>query len=295
MIVKSWYPLICPQVLFKDRQDETNAYLETNPAMHINPDGTFVILVRLVNYRKFHNREFKMGGALSESRYHLFRGTVTEKGFDIIESMPIHFVNNFPQYYSCWTGYEDIRFLDASHILCTSPTSSPTGDPLLVQGVLQGNTVTIETLCQPFQHPEKNWMPFRVQDSTADFVLYSVYPLALKGLYKMLPTILHEAEELKGFHGSSNGIPYKSGYLFLIHKYMDRTQHKWLLFDPVGRKYGFSESFSFHPYSYIEFTCSLSSYNGALYVGLGMNDALAYICQVVEPILEEFKYYNFEL
>lgn len=290
MRVLSWFPLLCPQVLFKDRQGEPNAFLETNPAVHIRPDGSFLALVRLVNYRKFHNRAFKMGGPLSESAYHLFTGEITEYGPQIQTSANVTFVNALPQFYSCWTGYEDIRFLDESRIICTSPTSSRDGKPVIVYGRLTDATICIDALCPP-SVIEKNWMPFRV--GSTDFVLYSVCPLALKALHSSTPLTLHSAAELNGYHGSTNGIVWDSGYLFIVHAYTERTVHRWLYFDPVRRSYGFSEPFSFHPYSYIEFTCSLASYNDTLYVGLGVNDDKAYLCTVENPDISLFKKYSF--
>jgi hypothetical protein len=290
MEVLEWYPLLTPQILFKDRQGETNAYLETNPALYIAPDATFICMVRLVNYRKFKNRNFKMGGALSESRYHMFRGAFGPKGPAVTESSPVTFTSSLPQYYSCWTGYEDIRFLDERRIICTSPTASPAGKPVLVTGVLDGAKVSIDRLCLPAEI-EKNWMPFRV--GSADFVIYSVCPLALKGLNAAEPQILAPADELKGFHGSTNGIVWGTGFLFIIHTYAERTQHKWLYFDPVARRYGYSESFSFNSYSYIEFTCSLCAVGDALWVALGMNDDKAYLCRVASPDLATFKMQDF--
>ena len=111
-------------------------------------------------------------------------------------------------------------------------------------------------------------------------MIYSVYPLAIKALFNPVPTNLHSAEELIGYHGSTNGIDYDGGYLFIIHKYVDRSYHRWLYFDPLNRKYGFSNPFTFHDYSYIEFTCSLLQYKAGLFVGLGINDDKAYVCEV---------------
>jgi hypothetical protein len=289
MQVKSWYPLFAPQILFKDRQNEINAFLETNPAVFVDGE-VFTILVRLVNYRKFSNRAYKMGGMLSESNYHLFKAKYGPCGFEITYSAPVTFINNLPTYYSCWTGFEDIRFLDKDRILCTSPTSSPEGNPVIVQGILKDNTITIQSVCEPSKI-EKNWMPFQV--GTQDYVLYSAYPLSLKKLSSPIPQVLHYADELKGFHGSTNGIVWGEGFLFIIHKYEYRTMHKWLYFEPVCKKYGYSESFVFHPHSYIEFTCSLVAHNEKLFVGLGVNDDKAFLCEVSHPELPTFTYHDF--
>jgi hypothetical protein len=280
--VLRWHPLTAPQILFRDKQGETNAFVETNPTFHIdNETGRFLLLVRQVNYRKFHNRAFKMGGPVSNSVYHLFRGTLLPTGdLNYTESTPVSFTNSLPQYESCWHGYEDIRMIDDRRFLCTAPQCSPTGAPVIVEGILDNNIATIHRLCEPSKI-EKNWMPFTAGEKT--FVLYSVSPLAIKVLSE--PTIqeLAPALELEGYHGSSNGISTPEGYLFLIHKYTTRTEHRWLLFDPQAKKYGVSAPFTFLPYSYIEFTCSLSEYKGRLYVGLGVNDDKAYLCVLPKP------------
>jgi hypothetical protein len=232
-----------------------------------------------------------MGGSLSESRYHLFKARYVENSFEFFYSSPVTFINNLPSYYSCWTGYEDIRFLDKEHILCTSPTSSPTGNPVIVQGILKEHTITIQSVCEPCKI-EKNWMPFQV--GAQDYVLYSVYPLSLKKLNNPTPQVLHSASALKGFHGSTNGIVCNAGFLFLIHRYENKTMHKWLYFEPASKKYGYSDSFVFHPYSYIEFTCSLVTYNEKIFAAVGVNDDKAFLCEVSHPDVTMFTYHEFD-
>jgi len=290
--VKHWLPLLTPQILFKDRQAQTNAFLETNPALWIEPDGGAIVCVRLVNYRKFKDRSFKMGGALSESKYHIFRGVMKDGLFIERESAPMTFVDPLPQYSSCWTGYEDIRFLNSKQFLCTAPQLSPRGMPVIALGRLEGAVGTIERVLPPSEQ-EKNWMPFRV--GSQEFVLYSVYPLGLKTRDSVDVRVLDEAPALAGYHGSSNGIalPKESGYLFLIHKYTDRSRHAWLHFDPAKRHYGWSAPFVFCAHSYIEFTCSISLFEGRIWVALGVNDDKAYLCSVDVPNTAEFTWASF--
>ena len=287
---KDWRPLLTPQILFKDRQGEANAFLETNPALWIEPDGSAIVCVRLVNYRKFKNRSFKMGGVLSESKYHIFRGVMKDGVFIESESAPLLFVDPLPQHPSCWTGYEDIRFLNSKQFICTAPQLSPRGAPVLALAALDGTVGTIERVLPPCEQ-EKNWMPFRV--GSQEFVLYSVSPLVLKTLVGSDLRVLNDAPALAGYHGSSNGIALEgSGYLFLIHKYTDRTEHRWLLFDAVGRRYGWSTPFVFCTHSYIEFTCSISLFEGRIWVALGVNDDKAYLCSVSVPSMDGFTWSN---
>ena len=290
---KNWLPLLTPQILFSDRQGQTNAFLETNPALWIEPDGSAIVCVRLVNYRKFKDRSFKMGGALSESKYHIFRGRMKDGMFEAQESSALEFVNALPLHPSCWTGYEDLRFLNSKQILCTAPQLSPRGLPVIALASLDGSTATIQRVLPPSEQ-EKNWMPFLPQAGSRNFVLYSVSPLGLKQLEDGDVRILATADPLRGYHGSSNGVSIVGqGFLFLIHKYAARTEHAWLLFDPIGRRYGYSAPFVFLEHSYIEFTCSISLYEDMIHVALGVNDDKAYLCSVSVPDPLEFTWLPF--
>lgn len=289
---KDWTPLLTPQILFKDRQGESNAFLETNPALWIEPDGSAIVCVRLVNYRKYKDRSFKMGGARSESKYHIFRGIVKDGVFIELESSNLTFLDTLPKYPSCWTGYEDLRFLNSKQFICTAPQLSPRGVPVLALGRLEGAVATIERVLPPSEQ-EKNWMPFRA--GSQEFVLYSVSPLALKTLVGSDLRVLDSAPTLAGYHGSSNGIALDDGgYLFLIHKYTDRSRHAWFLFDPMGRRYGWSAPFVFCKHSYIEFTCSISLFEGRIWVALGVNDDKAYLCSVSVPSMDGFTWATFK-
>ena len=292
--VRSWWPVICPQRTFVDRQGEANAYLETNPALWIEPDGTFILLVRLVNYRKFVGRAFKMGGANSVSLYHICRGTMDSSGNPVVTSAAaLEFTHIFQKYPTVWFGFEDLRFLNSKQVLVTCPELNPTGNARLVLGELRDSTVILTNLLEP-SRIEKNWMPFRV--GGAEFVIYSVAPLAIKRTYLDDVTIVSSKGDavLAGYHGSSNGVLLDSGaYLFLIHVFSERTAHRWLVFDPAARRYGVSAEFVFLSSSYIEFTCSLSVWNSACYVGLGVNDDKAFITRVDMPETEKFLYFAF--
>ena len=213
--------------------------------------------------------------------------------FEVQESAALSFVHSLPVYPSCWTGYEDLRFLNSKQFLCAAPQLSPRGVPVIALGSLDGMTATIERVLPPSEQ-EKNWMPFLPQAGSREFVLYSVSPLGLKTLGGTDVKILDAAPALEGYHGSSNGIKIEGeGYLFLIHKYDDRSRHAWLLFDPERRRYGYSAPFVFLAHSYIEFTCSISLFDGQIYVALGVNDDKAYLCSVSIPDLSEFTWAAF--
>ena len=289
--VLAWYPLVCPQHLFIDRQGETNAFYETNPAAIFQSDGTLHIAVRLVNYRKFHTRAFKMGGRLSESKYIFWKARLDEGGLtSLSEAKEIVWTNPFPKYPSVWTGYEDLRFLThSSKILVTAPELNSSGAPRLVLGMLNADTATaaITDLLEP-SATEKNWMPFSaIAGAEASHVIYSVSPLVVKRLVTPTAvTLVSEIPTLAGYHGSSNGVPYQGGHLFLIHLYKERTEHRWFYLNFTEKTYGFSDPFVFLEHSYIEFTCSLSEIPGKkeeFLVGLGVNDDKAFLLRVEGP------------
>lgn len=297
--VLAYYPLLVPQQLFVDRQGETNAFYETNPAAIFDEDGTLLVAIRLVNYRKFHTRAFKMGGRLSESRYVLWRGTLSDPAFfnPLSDPTPIQWTNPFPTYGSVWTGYEDLRFLTPSQVVVTAPELSARGEPRLVAATLDTASAkaTLATLLEPSVRPEKNWMPF-----SNSHVVYSVCPFVVKRLESdVRATLVSEARLalLAGYHGSSNGVVYGSGYLFLIHKYTERSEHRWLFVDFAAGVLAFSEPFTFFPHSYIEFTCSVSRIPDApteLLIGLGVNDDKAFLIRVRGPEIATFIHVTFD-
>ena len=279
-----WQPLFVPQQLFTDRQGEVNAFLETNPAAFIDDDGRMTVLVRLVNYRKFHTRAFKMGGAFSESRYVVWRGSL--QGHRFVPDGDAEAVAwdsaDAPRAFSVWRGIEDARFLGAAdRIMATAPELNVAGGgaPRLITATLVGSTARLETLLEP-SVVEKNWLPFFVEGRA--YGVYSVEPFVVKRLADATMATLGRCAALRDYHGSSNGVPWEGGHLFLIHRSF--KEHRWLYFGPSY--YAYSEPFVFLPHSYIEFPCSLSLLpSGGLLVGLGVNDAAAFLVVVNSPAL----------
>ena len=277
--VQSWHPLICPQRMFQDREGSANAYVETNPSMYVSLSGEAIVLVRQVNYRKFCNKSFKLGENKSISKYHIFRGTYCEGEFTYTYNSDLQFINPFPVYPSYWLGAEDLRFVDKNTVIATYPELNPGGNPRMVLGTLDaGNTITFTQLLEPSQI-EKNWMPFYMNGF--QYVIYSISPLIIKGINTNIFEVLHKNDDLAFYHGSTNGIPYGGGYLFLIHKYTTKTGHRWLYVNFQNRTFSYSESFAFFQHSYIEFPCSLVDLcDDNFAVSLGVNDDKAFIATV---------------
>jgi len=70
------HPIILPEILYKDRFNNSNLYMDMNPSIYISESGNVKILVRRVNYRKFNNRDFILYENKSNSIYSVLTGTL---------------------------------------------------------------------------------------------------------------------------------------------------------------------------------------------------------------------------
>lgn len=282
------HPILLPQMRFTDMFGKPNAYLEMNPAMYIEPSGKAHILVRCVNYRKFHDKQFTLYEPKSNSKYILMSGYLkshSSLNLDLFSVKEIQYSYNSPTYPTYWTGLEDIRFVDEKTVLVTIPELNPTGNPCIFRAELESASAALRKIqpCLPNSVPEKNWMPFLTESGNPQ-VIYSLSPFLVKSLdsddkreISVSPQI---QKELDGYHGSTNGIPYGSGeLLFLIHGNRDKSYHRWLRFHPATGSVSVSPEFVFFQHSYIEFPCSLAEWNHAYFIGLGVNDDKAFIIE----------------
>lgn len=273
-------PLICPENHFINKNNQNDSYNDTNPSIFINSDGLIIILVRQVNYRKFSNRTFTLGQNKSISKYILLLGY----DFAQLEARNIEYDwNNFQSYWSYWEGMEDIRFIDKEKILVTVPEKNIDGNPCIFLAELNITNSKIKLIKKLEPNKiEKNWMPYQYNNDV--FVIYSLSPFFIKSLEnddKILIEIDQNMKELlQGYHGSTNAINFNDQLLFLIHKYDTKTEHRWLLFDPISNKVKLSNSFTFFKYSYIEFPCSLIWNKEKIIVSLGVNDNKAFILEI---------------
>ena len=279
--IQKIHPLLLEPKLFKDRFGQPNAYLDMNPSLFIDPSGNATVLIRRVNYRKFPDKSFTLYEQQAKSEYFMLKGHITNP-FCAFFIQPL--VANLPATYpTYWRGLEDIRFINNATVLATIPECHPKGQPALFQGRLIGNRVCDLQLLAPHERPEKNWMPFGDQQ-----ILYSVDPLqelkdgAPRSLSALALSPLF-AEGLKDYHGSTNGIPWLGGWLFLIHVNRERTVHRWL---HIGDCVAYSQEFVFFAHSYIEFPCSLCEYEGTLFVSLGLNDDKAFVLELEKGSVE---------
>lgn len=279
-MIKTVYPLICPPKQFRDASGRDNAYLDMNPSLHIEPDGKATVLVRRVNYRKFPWNRFTLYEGKSVSDYVIFRGKLEAGKPFSLEGFSCNELRvdwgDAPQHNTYWLGPEDIRFLDAGNVLATVPELNESGQPCIFQAKLKGGILGRFEKCEPSE-TEKNWMPFGGPGGKS--VIYSLDPLVVKSVgADDREEVCHDVR-LEGYHGSTNGVGWNGGYLFLVHKNCgDRTEHRWMLLSDGN--VALSEPFKFFPHSYIEFACSLVEWEGRWFVSLGVNDDKAYIVEV---------------
>jgi hypothetical protein len=275
--IRKIHPILLEPKQFKDRFHQPNAYLDMNPSLFIDPSGNTTVLIRRVNYRKFPDKSFTLYEQQAKSDYLMLKGHITNP-FCTFFVQPL--VTDLPATYpTYWRGVEDIRFINETTVLATIPECHPKGQPALFQGRLIGGQVSDLQLLAPNEQPEKNWMPF------GDQVIYSVDPLQVVRDGSPVSLSGLEGGHLKDYHGSTNGIPWNQGWLFLIHVNRERTVHRWLWLSGCGSAISsdepqYSEEFVFFAHSYIEFPCSLCEYNDTLFVSLGLNDDKAFVLEL---------------
>ena len=268
--IRTVRPLILEPKRFQDRFGQPNAYLDMNPSLFIDAGGQATVLVRRVNYRKFQDKTFTLYESQAKSEYLMLKGPIHQPFCTFfVEPLSADLSPTYPTY---WRGLEDIRFINETTVLATIPECNPHGHPALFQGTRRGNRILDLRPCGPDDRPEKNWMPFGDNQ-----VVYSVDPLQTKPVLGGPLSPLGQSEDLKGYHGSTNGIPWQKGWLFLVHVNRERTAHRWLW---IGDGMRYSEEFVFFAHSYIEFPCSLCEYGGTLFVSLGLNDDKAFILEL---------------
>jgi hypothetical protein len=294
---KNIYPLILPQHFYVDRFQTPNAYIEMNPSMNIDTDGNVKILVRCVNYRKFYTKPvtmYTMYQYFSNSIYYVLDGKIEDDIVLDIDSFSINHIEynyDLPVFITCWKGLEDIRFIDSTTILAIIPECNKNGNPSIFQAKIEKNSIHSFKECYP-NHIEKNWMPYINTDGTP-YVIYSLSPFKIKQVeteeFKEINISVENAEMLKGYNGSTNGISYKKNfYLFLIHTNKERVYQRWLLFDIVTYDVQLSQPFTFFKHSYIEFPISLCEFQTRLFISLGVNDDKAFVIETDFTEIEKF-------
>jgi len=288
------HPIIIPIKMYVDKHNEYNSFFDMNPSMHIDSNGNMKLLVRSVNYRKFYNKVFTMYENYSNSLYVLLSGKINNNdllNLDDFEIQNISYDYGIPTYPTYWKGIEDIRFINSSSLLAIIPECNENGNPSIFRANIDNNIIHTFICCKP-NVIEKNWMPYTDENGN-EMVVYSLNPFKMKQIENDIFTEITFTEEimkqLENYHGSTNGISYKSTetILFLIHKNADKTYHRWLLFNYRTNEITLSKEFHFFKHSYIEFPVSLAMFNERVFISLGINDDKAFIIETTQESIEQ--------
>ena len=200
---------------------------------------------------------------------------------DDFEIRDLQYDYGVPIYSTFWKGLEDIRFISSSNILVTIPECNKNGQPSIFKATLEDNRVHSFIGCLP-NNIEKNWMPY-FDETGKPMVIYSLNPFVTKEIESETKDV-HENEYplIYGYHGSTNGIPYKESHLrlFLIHLNQEISIHRWLQYNLKTSTIKVSEPFVFFKHSYIEFPVSLAKFNDRIFVSIGVNDDRAFILEL---------------
>jgi hypothetical protein len=280
--------------MYVDKHKEYNSFFDMNPSIHIDSNGNMKLLVRSVNYRKFYNKVFTMYENYSNSLYVLLSGKINNNdllNLDDFEIQNISYDYGIPTYPTYWKGIEDIRFINSGSLLAIIPECNKNGNPSIFRANIDNNIIHTFISCKP-NVIEKNWMPY-TDEKGNEMVIYSLNPFKMKQIENDIFTEITFTEEimkqLENYHGSTNGISYKSTetILFLIHKNADKTYHRWLLFNYKTNEITLSKEFHFFKHSYIEFPVSLAMFNERVFISLGINDDKAFIVETTQESIEQ--------
>ena len=283
-------PIIIPLTCFKDNFDKMNSLFSMNPSLFITKYGDVYILIRNINYRKFQDKQFTIYGNNSSSTYFLLKGFINENlplNLDLFTYTSVNINYNKDTYNTYWRGIEDVRFINEDTLLAIVPELNINGNPSIFISSFNSINSEIHSFIECYPNfTEKNWMPY-IDNDNKQKVIYSLYPFKIKSIEENDLKEICVLEDLKDYHGSSNGILYKGNYiLFLIHSNKEKVYSAFILFDPIINDIILSKPFVFFKYSYIEFTCSLSMYNERIFVSLGVNDSSAYIVELEKKAID---------
>jgi hypothetical protein len=243
----------------------------------INYEDGFLLNVRLVNYSIN-----KSNGSYDIKNN---KGTVITKNmslmydssFSVTEANILTENKEIPIYESNIIGMEDIRLFSTVDFLCTSLEINKTKTPQICYGKICRTSNTVEKFIPLTINPEaplkceKNWIPF-VKDDEA-YIIYSIYPLKIYHLNRSngvltntnsneYPSISPSIADnvIYEWRGSTNLIPYKEGFLGIIHMVHYNNPrnyfHRLIWFSENFSSLKYSKSFYFETPS-IEYTVSI--------------------------------------
>lgn len=292
----------------------------TNPSVVVI-DDKILVNIRNVNYTLYHaelNKFEHMWGPLSyihPENDNFLRTTnyIAElnENLDIIYYSKVD-TSNFDTYQPQWefVGLEDVRLVEWNNKLYgigvrRDTTTNGQGRMELSQFEMCEDTVKeISRYRIPGPPPDNEYCmknctpitdkPFHLLKWTNPTALMKFDPIEED------TEVFSTTEYISGYNdmrGGSQVIPYKNGYLTLVHETnlyqseqgkKDATyRHRFVLWDKDFKNQKFSKLFSFMNMK-IEFCCGIVEYKNNFLITFGATDNAAYILQVSKSVVEDF-------
>ena len=150
---------------------------------------------------------------------------------------------------------------------------------------------------------EKNWMP--IQDQPYRYVRTSnptqVISVRTMGETKVIidkpKQELGELDKFDMIRGSSQVIPYKDGYIALVHtcelwltaneRKVARYLHAFIMWDKFFNIVKVSPTFNFAGWD-VEFSCGMEHHDGNFYIPFALNDNVPFFMVVPDNIMDRF-------
>ncbi len=169
---------------------------------------------------------------------------------------------------------------------------------MAIAGMDETSISAIRQINSPFGRPrEKNWMPI-VGSAYPEFI-YQAFPgVHVKAREdKLIVEEVASVSELRGWSGSSQLVPWRGGWLAVLHLAGRRAKaipflrrpvylHRFVAYDENLRVSALSRSFRFDQLG-IEFCAGLAVLGERIVLSYGRNDETAHLLEMDQPALEK--------
>ena len=297
-------PEFIPMDITLPKLSATHRYNPLNPSIIRWKDG-YLINCRTVNYEKKGDPLYILDGSGCIRTRNILCEYTSEmkkmKQWEVLDDSkgPIH--GNI-------VGLEDLRLLEWKDEVWFTATSWLTGAvPQMVLCQLDSNLIHVKKkylLIGPNGefHSEKNWLPY-VHDDVL-YLIYSHEPYIILKVPEIPDThfgkisclIHHESSHkhcLAGFKGSCSPIPYKSGYLGLIHETIQRERRyyveRFVWYDSEMKIKKVSVPFNFL-HKGIEFNCGMISTGSEIIIGWSKEDSSVGLVKMKSEVIKDLLY-----
>lgn len=263
---------------------------EANSSISNHPDGNFEWLVRVINY-KWQSSDVIWSSSITPGEKICSKNGYArlDTSLNVLSVVPVQADKQpLPPFQGKWVnGFEDIRIFRHHNTLCAiamsmqyNPGGQLCGQVYLEIDETTGDITKILPLPFPEQRLQKNWAP--VMGHPDVLVVYSWWPFVVYkintdtgGLSKYKQ--YDPPKDLRQWKGSSQLIPYRDGWLCVVHETVDfkaRRRHYWHRFvwldkDLIIRSY--TDPFNFANPG-IQFCCGLAETSNNLVLSISLVD-----------------------